>query len=383
LLALLVAMMFSLALFFKSANSAAGNYGREQATEEALAQAKAALIGYAATYRDTHPNEVFGYLLCPDTNNDGVSQLNCGNAGQTMIGRLPYKTLGLPDLRAADGECLWYIVSGGHKYNPKTVPLNWDTRGQIRVEDSSGAALADPNDASGGAVAVIIAPGSALAAPGRPTGNLKCSGDASNSISSYLDGAYAAATPGTLTAVAGQPGSSTNNDRLTWISARELFAPIARRSDLLGTLLTQLTNCLNLTDAQHIPATNKVAAGMKWVAPAAGVDEVVAALGCPLDAPATAAWANWKDHFQYVVCNPASSNCIQVNGIPCSGAILFGGRMVNGNPRSAAEKLVLANYFDAGNIASLITPANTFTGNPLYSGTTPESDVAICLQPGP
>ncbi len=40
---------------------------RDAITAAALAQAKEALIGYAITYSDTHPGEVFGYFPCPDT----------------------------------------------------------------------------------------------------------------------------------------------------------------------------------------------------------------------------------------------------------------------------------------------------------------------------
>lgn len=391
LLALLIALTISLTFFFKAANSGTTSYGREQATEEALAQAKAALIGFAATYRDKYPDEAFGYLLCRDVDNDGDSEgAICGAKGLTMIGRFPFKTLELPDLRAADGECLWYIVSGSHKDAPKSdPPFNWDARGQIRVQDMNGVTLIDPSDESGGAVAVIIAPGPQLSGQNRPASNLRCSGDASNSISDYLDGAYTDATAGTLTVIAGEPGSKVNNDRVTWISARELFVPIARRLDLLGQLLTQLTNCLNVTGAQHIPTANKSAAGpSKWVSDSTGIEEVRLALGssaCSALAspPVKAIWDSWKDHFRYVVCDPASAKCIQVNGVLCSGAILFGGRMATGNPRTAAEKLVLTNYFDAANVTALTTAANSFSGNAFYLGTAPQSDIAICLQPGP
>ena len=388
LLALLIALTLSLTFFFKTANTGRNSYAREQATAEALAQAKAALIGYSATYRDTHPDQGFGYLLCPDLDNDGDAEGVCGNKGETMVGRLPYKTLGLPDLRTADGECLWYVVSGGHKNNPKTAPLNWDTPGQIAVEDISGAALIAPEDDNGGAVAAIIAPGPPLPGQGRPGGNSRCNGDTSNSIAAYLDGNYAAATAATLTIAAGLPGSTINNDRVAWISARELFAPVAKRRDLLGPLLAQLTSCLNLTGAKHIPAVNKVAAGnAKWVSSAAGVDEVMKTLGtgvCPQTLTDSTAWKNWNDHFRYIVCSDPSTKCIQVsNGVSCSGAILFGGRMTGGKPRSGAEKLSLTNYFDSGNANTLSTAASALSGSTLYDGTNPDSDVAICLQPAP
>lgn len=388
MLALLIALTLSLTFFFKSANTGRNSYAGEATTAETLAQAKAALIGYSATYRDTHPDQGFGYLLCPDLDNDGDAEGVCGNKGETMIGRLPYKTLGLPDLRAADGECLWYVVSGSHKNNPKAGPLNWDTQGRIRIQDSSGTTLIAPEDDNGGAVAAVIAPGPPLPGQDRPGGNSRCSGNASNSnIAAYLDGSYAAATAATLSIVAGLPGSTTNNDRVAWISARELLAPVAKRRDLLGPLLTQLTNCLNLTGGKHIPTVNKVAAGnAKWVSSAAGIDEVMTALGasvCPAAQKDSVVWENWSDHFRYVVCSDPSNKCIQVNGVSCSGAILFGGRMVNGNPRTLAEKLVMTNYFDSGNANTLSTAANALSGSTLYDGTNPDSDVAICLQPAP
>lgn len=387
LLALLIALTLSLTFFFKAANTGRNSYAREQATAEALAQAKTALIGYAVTYRDTHPDQVFGYLLCPDLDNDGDAEGVCGNMGETIIGRLPYKTLGLPDLRAADGECLWYAVSGSHKNNPKTAPLNWDTQGKISIQDGSGTTLIAPEDDAGGAVAAIIAPGPPLSGQTRPGGDRRCSGDASNSIAAYLEGNYVAATTSTLTIVTGLPGSTINNDRVAWISARELFVPVAKRRDLLGPLLAQLTNCLNLTGAKHIPAVDKVTAGnAKWVSSAAGIDEVMKALGtgvCPQSMIDSAAWKNWSDHFRYIVCSDPANKCIQVNGVGCSGAILFGGRMTGGKPRSDAEKLSLTNYFDSGNANTLNTASNALSGSTLYGGTNPDGDLAICLQPAP
>ena len=59
--------------------------GRDKISQDALEQARQALIGYAATYRDTHVGEMFGYLPCPDTNNDGAAEAACGNAGEDLL----------------------------------------------------------------------------------------------------------------------------------------------------------------------------------------------------------------------------------------------------------------------------------------------------------
>ena len=62
-------------------------------------------IGYAASYRDIHPTEVFGYLPCADTHNDGFVA-TCGAADVSLIGELPWKTLGIYTLRDGNGGCL-------------------------------------------------------------------------------------------------------------------------------------------------------------------------------------------------------------------------------------------------------------------------------------
>ena len=44
-----------------------------EASLKAMSLAKQALLGYAATYRDSHANEMFGHLPCPDTDGDGIA----------------------------------------------------------------------------------------------------------------------------------------------------------------------------------------------------------------------------------------------------------------------------------------------------------------------
>ncbi|MBK8525068.1 MAG: hypothetical protein IPL58_14020 [Betaproteobacteria bacterium] len=48
-------------------------------SQNALEQARQALIGYAATYRDFKAGQMFGYLPCPDSNNDGNAESDCNN----------------------------------------------------------------------------------------------------------------------------------------------------------------------------------------------------------------------------------------------------------------------------------------------------------------
>lgn len=154
---------------------------REQASVRALAEARGALLAYAS---DRPITAVVGpgFLPCPDLDDDGWAEPTCGSlAGdrgqEARLGRLPWKTLGLADLRDGHGERLWYAVSTRYKgllncaasaacvdHSPATA------LGTITVRDSSGGLLHDGTVADaqrGGAAAVIIAPGPPLARESR------------------------------------------------------------------------------------------------------------------------------------------------------------------------------------------------------------------------
>ena len=149
---------------------------RQRQTTEALGRAKEALIGYAVSRRldVSPPANRLGDLPCPDIDNDGEAGSSCSNGGGTTLGRLPWKTLGLTDLRDGDGERLWYAVSGSFKADPPATCaspgdpgcLNSDSRGTITVRDldasiAQNGTNPDPFTPSG-AVAVVIATGPAL-----------------------------------------------------------------------------------------------------------------------------------------------------------------------------------------------------------------------------
>jgi hypothetical protein len=148
---------------------------RDKITSAALAQAKEALIGYAASVALTlGGTKRPGDLPCPDINDDGFEEIGCGNAAGTTfqnfrLGRLPWKSLGLPDLRDGNGERLWYAVSNNFKKNTRTICtstgmpgcLNSDMPGTITVRDSSGNVIFDATGTTG-AIAVIFAPGAPL-----------------------------------------------------------------------------------------------------------------------------------------------------------------------------------------------------------------------------
>ena len=67
-------------LVISYARSVQGNNVADTRTVLAMAKAREALLGYATTYRDTHPNEVFGYFPCPDmgSGTEGQAASSCG-----------------------------------------------------------------------------------------------------------------------------------------------------------------------------------------------------------------------------------------------------------------------------------------------------------------
>ncbi|MEO7744000.1 MAG: hypothetical protein ABIR98_13770 [Usitatibacter sp.] len=149
---------------------------RDHVSERALAQAREALLAFAS---DRPITAVVGpgFLPCPDLDDDGWAESTCGSlAGdrgqEERLGRLPWKTLGLPDLRDGHGERLWYAVSTRYKgllncaASAACVDLSPATGlGTITVRDNSGRVLHDGTLADadrGGAAAVIIAPGAPL-----------------------------------------------------------------------------------------------------------------------------------------------------------------------------------------------------------------------------
>jgi len=184
LLFLLVSISIGTTLLFSTWSQSAGRLEQERKTQNSLNQAKQALIAYAVSVYPSG-NVRPGDLPCPDMNNDGKKEvISCGNAagttGQALrLGRLPWKSLGIPDLRDGSGERLWYAVSNNFKENTRNTPLNSDSSGSIRYVDSDGNVVPD-------VIAVIIAPGpplerlNAVAAQDRsPAGE--------NTPSNYLD----------------------------------------------------------------------------------------------------------------------------------------------------------------------------------------------------
>lgn len=186
------------AVVLDSYNRSAMRTALDTRTAQALSEAKAALIGRAIGDANRP-----GSLPCPDGNGDGVVDGMLGNDCPTYVGRLPWKTLGIGELRDGAGELLWYALTTSYRDHDSAEPINGTAAGQWTV------------DAIGDQVAVLFAPGAALAGQaGRP----------SNAIADYLEGENADGDQ-----VASQVLGPNVNDRVLAIGRAELAGAVAQR----------------------------------------------------------------------------------------------------------------------------------------------------------
>lgn len=218
-LLLLLILAVSTASYFlvKRLNSRNIDIKRDQITAAALAQAKIALIGYAAA-DSNRPGE----LPCPDIDNDGKITVgvdthpgtNCANVN--FVGRLPWHRLRLPDLRDGHGERLWYALSDNfHATGSTTTALNTSTNGQLSVSGISPA---------NAVIAIVFSPGPALGGQIRDGLNSDIN-SAVNSVMNYLEGENA--NGGSVYET--RNTSDTFNDKLLTITFNDLFFAVTHR----------------------------------------------------------------------------------------------------------------------------------------------------------
>ncbi len=229
ILILVVVSLTAVGFIFNLMNLSSFKEMHVNKTGQALVQAKEALIGFSVGNASMP-----GALPCPDTNNDGISD-PC-SAG-TSIGRLPWKTLGMSDIRDADGECLWYALSPVFRNTlsvstrGNTQPaLNSATAGSITVFNEQGVALPVPVNK---VIALIIAPSISLSSQSRTNlGSTVCGGN--NTASNYLDSsnginnATGNRVGNNLSFIMGKLGSSFN-DQLIYITQEDLYKPLRKR----------------------------------------------------------------------------------------------------------------------------------------------------------
>ena len=143
-------------------NASTGSADATHRNARVLSEAKHALVGWTIRQAIEAGENNPGRLPCPEaaayigTVNEGKA---AGNCSLPAVGRLPWRTLGLPQPRDASGEPLWYVVSPGWAKPTSTslLTINSNSLGQITLDGNANAAAA-----------LIIAPGPSLDIPTPP-----------------------------------------------------------------------------------------------------------------------------------------------------------------------------------------------------------------------
>ena len=190
---------------------------RDSRSLDAMQEAKAALIAWSASQAWTgNTTDQPGSLPCPDTTNDGSSDIS-GGACLSQVGRLPWKTLNARELRDASGEILWYALSPNLRNASGVTVINSDTQGQLVLySDKDSTTTATLSNV----VAFVIAPGVAVAGQTRNSSGV-------NTAANYLEGRNSGAT-GNYTNTPQSPASypDTFNDQILPLTHSDLFSVV-------------------------------------------------------------------------------------------------------------------------------------------------------------
>lgn len=414
-------------LFVSSADIPKRRIERDKITERALAQAKDALMGYAITYGDMHPNEVNGYLPLPDI---GTSRSTLPNASEgsaagnfagnslnlSVVGRLPWRTLGLAPLRDGSGECLWYAVSGSYQNVLKSDFMNWDTLGQFDTFASDGTPggtiSAVGANYHGRPAGIIFAAGSLLPGQNRTASTTDavtiCGGnydarnyldtfnpDAQiNNIVNYFSGSINNATgifgfsnPKRL-AMGPIPDIRVDipannllvNDRMIAMTPDDLFGRIKNRhhfDEVINQMLADGVANLNTLpspatmDFSTIPVTETAGGGMVGILEIGRMPKAAVVGNKYLE--------NWQDNLLYAICASGTA-CLKVNGSACRGILIFAGERTALQSRATnAQKNDWGNYLEGDVYTAFSTGSDTFNGASVYSKDSPSTDILGCI----
>jgi hypothetical protein len=196
----------------------------DQRTRAVLEEARQALIGRAVTDA-SRP----GSFPCPDGDGDGSADLFTGSSCPTYIGRLPWRSLGIGDLRDDRGERLWYALSPAFRDHPLAPAINSDTRGTLSVYSrEEGAPIASD------AAAVIFAPGAAVSGQTRDDAAQPCS-TSGRTVARTLCAANYLDAQGKLTNASSAgpfvvaPPAVSFNDKLVVVSTAAFMPLLERR----------------------------------------------------------------------------------------------------------------------------------------------------------
>jgi len=427
---------------------------RKAKTDAALVQAREALIGYALQFRDLNPDSggkaiyMYGHLPLPDLGSsrinttdpscknpltgkflEGCDAANFGGNHDnfTVIGRFPWRKLGIEPLRDGWSECLWYAVSGSHQDYFKQSPMNWDTLGQLDLVTASGGAelMSQLTTAHDRPIAIIFSAGPILPGQDRSISETddvsQCGGN--YTVSNYLDpgsvamGAtknyftddpymdasippkprYASpkpddvSAPGKLVKLSTQgPIYKTDsqltsnscptcelvaNDQGLALTADMLFGALRKSSNFrtdINSMLERMSTCLR----------DKIAASTT-IAPAKIGDDA-----CYGDAKNPQGYfSHYRDQV-FAASGAFSGTLDSVSGTNCAGVLILGGQRGAGQNRiSVADKAAASNYLEAPNV-SIFDGSNglAFNGPSQFVRVSPtqiaSQDIVRCIPEG-
>lgn len=358
---------------------------QRQQTIHALEQARQALLGYALSYGETHHKMANGFLPCPDLNGqngNGSSNPVCGSQNLNQLGRYPWRSLGQTILRDAHGNCLWYVVSGRFKNNPKTDLLNWDTRSYLSLT------YADQPGEHSEIIAAIIAPGPPLQQQQRSSQQRPCRDD--YRPAHYLDQGHGFQNP-TPHASVNQTQRLTSinlnqlqrqqflNDYIVTIRRDQLFNLLIQRPafiSFINQLLQDSVSCLNTLPA---PATltfheDKVeqTSGGRYQGQ---LEQGRVPASC-----LSAAQQHWQDQLLYARCTDASA-CVTVDATKaCRGVVIFAGRRNTSQQRNtASQRNQWHNYLEPPRLTAFRQGLTHYQSNTGFNPAHAEKDMLRCI----
>lgn len=229
---LLIGSLLSLSALNPALSLSLASARQDQQTAASLAQTKRTLLGRAAA--DT---ALPGSLPCPDSNDDGSAELLSGNDCPTYLGRVPYKTLGMPRPLDGNGETLWYALSRNFR----------DDNSNAVGSDSSGDLQLNGTPVLSNLAALIFAPGAAVSGQSRSASRSAPCVTSGTTLSetlcaaNYLEGGNASLNTKTARNLVFtlMQTSSQFNDQVLTIGADELLRLVEKR------MLREIKSCLD------------------------------------------------------------------------------------------------------------------------------------------
>ena len=396
LILVLLVLLTGTAVMFSGISAQEFKTERDKQTSRALAEAKQAIIAWSV--RNATP----GQLPCPEDKTkigstvEGEAMTICNTL--PAIGRLPWKTLGLGDLRDGNGDQLWYVISNGFRGSP----INSDTVAQLTVDGVAN-----------NAVAIVFSPGIPLDIQSR----LQPTSSSPPNPADYLDLANADGDNSFISKLA----NTTFNDRLIQITHDDLFSAVEKKvlrevrrcfDDYAAASggkyswavpMADYNSAIKLTTAKEGTLFGRVPTNLSRAVSA--VDDTTMkqywsqVASCSLLFDLTSYWYsnNWQDFVFYQISTlfkPGTStasdmctvnhdaNCLNVNGSGSYHAILLiAGNLRTGESRATdTQKKLIQNYLEEDNAHTTSSPALNFEAYRFKeAGYTQVNDQIACL----